>query len=70
MKEKLMRFMQGRYGVDTLTKFLLIVGLILVFISAWFTDGMGDGHLHLFQSIFQKCDEAVRGEPGISFTDL
>ena len=31
---------------------------------------MGDGHLHLFQSIFQKCDEAVRGEPGISFPDV
>lgn len=35
MKEKLMRFMQGRYGVDQLSKFLLIVGLAMVLISAF-----------------------------------
>ncbi|MEE0199714.1 MAG: hypothetical protein U0I51_04095 [Muricomes sp.] len=34
MKEKLIRFMQGRYGVDTLSKFLLIVGLAVVLISS------------------------------------
>lgn len=33
MKEKLMRFMQGRYGVDTLSKFLLGVGLVMVLLS-------------------------------------
>lgn len=47
MKEKLMRFMQGRYGVDTLTKFLLIVGLVLVFISAWFTDVIAGAVLYI-----------------------
>ncbi len=36
MKEKLIRFMQGRYGVDQLSKFLLILGLIVVVISALF----------------------------------
>ena len=34
MKEKLMRFMQGRYGVDPFCKFLLIAGLVVVFLSA------------------------------------
>ena len=34
MKEKLIRFMQGRYGVDTFSKFLLIVGLAVVLISS------------------------------------
>ena len=32
MKEKFMRFMQGRYGVlDTLGKVLLVLGLVLAF---------------------------------------
>lgn len=30
MKEKLIRFMQGRYGIDQLSKFLLITGLAVV----------------------------------------
>ena len=40
MKERLMRFMQGRYGVDQLSKFLLIVGLIVVFGSALVGEGL------------------------------
>lgn len=34
MKEKFMRFMQGRYGVDQLSKFILAVGLVMVIVSA------------------------------------
>ncbi len=34
MKEKFMRFMQGRYGVDTFSRFLLVAGLIVVFLAA------------------------------------
>ena len=40
MKEKIIRFMQGRYGAygaDALTKFLMASGLILIFISSAFT---------------------------------
>lgn len=33
MKEKLIRFMYGRYGIDSLGKFLLIAGLIALFLS-------------------------------------
>lgn len=35
MKEKLMRFMQGRYGVDSFSKFLLGAGLAAVLLSAF-----------------------------------
>ena len=34
MREKLMRFMQGRYGVDALAKFLLGTGVVCVLISS------------------------------------
>lgn len=33
MKERLITFMQGRYGVDQLSKFLLVISLILVLFS-------------------------------------
>ena len=37
MKEKLIRFMQGRNGADTLSKVLLVAGLVAVFLSALMT---------------------------------
>ena len=40
MKEKLIRFMQGRYGVDQLSKFLLVLGLIAVVVSSVFVDNI------------------------------
>lgn len=33
MKEKLLRFMQGRYGTDALSRFLLVLALIFMFLS-------------------------------------
>lgn len=33
MQEKLFRFMQGRYGVDQLSKFLVVLGIIIVVLS-------------------------------------
>ena len=36
MREKFMRFMQGRYGIDSYSKFLLILGLVVVFLSSIF----------------------------------
>lgn len=35
MREKLQRFMMGRYGVDSLNKFLLVVSLVLIVISTF-----------------------------------
>ena len=40
MKEKLMRVMQGRYGVDQLSKFLLVLGLVIVLASSFTGDGL------------------------------
>ena len=35
-REKLIRFMQGRYGIDQLSKFILVIGVVCVLISALF----------------------------------
>lgn len=32
-REKLIRFMQGRYGIDQMSKFFLFAGVFLVFVS-------------------------------------
>lgn len=37
MKEKLIRFMQGRYGVDSFSRFLLVLGLAAVLLSSVFS---------------------------------
>lgn len=47
MKEKFMRFMQGRYGVDQLSKAMLITGLIVILLSSFFTR-TGAGTLFYF----------------------
>ena len=47
MKEKFLRFMQGRYGVDQFSKGLLIIGLVVVLLSSFFT-GKGVGTLFYF----------------------
>lgn len=33
MKEKLQRFMMGRYGVDSLNKFMIVMALVLMILS-------------------------------------
>ena len=48
MKEKLIRFMQGRYGIDQLSKFLLITGLAVVLLSACFGDTAVSMLLYIF----------------------
>ena len=47
MKEKLIRFMQGRYGIDQFSKFLLIVGLIAVVASSFFWDSIANVILYI-----------------------
>lgn len=47
MKEKFMRFMQGRYGVDQFSKSMLIVGLVVILLSSFFTR-TGAGTLFYF----------------------
>lgn len=48
MKEKLIRFMQGRYGIDQLSKFLLITGLAVVLLSAFFGETVVSMLLYIF----------------------
>lgn len=36
MKEKMIRFMAGRYGIDSFGKFTLIVGVAALVLSGWF----------------------------------
>jgi DNA-directed RNA polymerase subunit RPC12/RpoP len=40
MKDKLLRFMQGRYGTDHLSKFMMIVGLVFLFIASIFPNSI------------------------------
>lgn len=39
MKERLRRFMQGRYGADELSR-AMIVGTLICFVLTWFTKGL------------------------------
>ncbi len=52
MKERFIRFMQGRYGVDQLSKFLLIIGLVVVLVSAFFGSHPVSLILYLFGWVF------------------
>ena len=53
MKDKMMRFLQGRYGVDALSKCLLGVGLVAVILAAYIVyPWMGCNHLLLFPYFF------------------
>ena len=72
--------MQGRYGIDQLSKFLLITGLAVVLSSAFFRRNrgehafiyfrLGSRDLLLFSDIFKKCTEAVRRKSGISYENI
>lgn len=80
MKEKLIRFMQGRYGTDTLSQFLLICGLVVVLFSSFSIQRygaddlvcgrMGIDHLLLLPDVFAECDETLCGESGISCANI
>ena len=52
MKEKFIRFMQGRYGIDQLSKFLLVVGLIFVLVSAFLGNSENGLLLYLLGWVF------------------
>lgn len=40
MKEKLMRFMYGRYGVDSFNKFLIGAGIVFMFLGSFTRSGL------------------------------
>lgn len=43
MKEKFMKFMEGRYGVDQFARFTLGLALVTIVLSAFFRSGSGIG---------------------------
>ena len=45
MKEKFMKFMQGRYGVDGFARFTMGAALVCVFVSVFFQKGSTIGAL-------------------------
>lgn len=45
MKEKFMRFMQGRYGVDGFARFTMGVALVCIVVSVFFRNGSTAGAL-------------------------
>lgn len=65
MKEKLIRFMQGRYGVDQFTKFLMGVALVCMILSPFYKKhGMvifnsAASGLLLFPHVFQKYHQKI-----------
>ena len=68
MKEKFMRFMQGRYGVDQLSKALLVIGLISVLLASFFRGSLiGTFFYYVGWFLIIYCYiKALCGESGIS----
>lgn len=70
MKEKLTRFMTGRYGVDALTKFMLYVAIAMMILGLFFRNGIFNslamvlliiGYFRMFSKNIQKrYDENIK----------
>ena len=75
MKDKLNRFMQGRYGVDNFARFTLGVALFVIVVGSFMRQNAAGGsgyswiysyHLYIFQNPFQKYLCTICGKPEIS----
>ena len=62
MKDKFMRFMYGRYGVDSFSKFLVIAGIILLALSGFFEYGWILYLLSLVLGVFLCSHEWLWGK--------
>ena len=62
MRDKLNKFMQGRYGVDQLSRFTLGVALFIVVIGSFCRRNMAGGVLDLLGFILMSefCPEIFR----------
>ena len=66
MKERFMRFMQGRYGLDAMSRFLMFFGLGLVLLSSLFVNYLvvqgvyALGWLVLIYSYFRVFSRNIR----------
>ena len=65
MKEKLIRFMQGRNGADTLSKVLLVAGLVAVFLSALLTGSFAYAENEAFLAGVYKIRNFFRSQKGL-----
>ena len=71
MKEKLIRFMYGRYGMDSLGKFTIITGVVSMVLAGWNHSMILSlilvlHHLYLFPHVFTEYLQALFGEPMVS----
>ena len=75
MKDKLNRFMQGRYGVDNFARFTLGVALFVIVVGSFMRQNAAGGVLdtvgfiliiYTFQNPFQKYLCTICGKPEIS----
>ena len=76
MKDKLNRFMQGRYGVDNFARFTLGVALFVIVVGSFMRQNAAGGVLdtvgfiliilYIFQNPFQKYLCTICGKPEIS----
>ena len=61
MKEKIARFMYGRYGMDYLCRALVAVALVLLVLSML----LGSNLLYLLSGIFKKYSGTIQRSNGI-----
>ena len=74
MREKLIRFMQGRYGTDQFSRFLLGAAVVCLVLSLFIQRNLVVSHsasdcLLLFPYVFQEYPEAVCGKSEIPADD-
>ncbi len=74
LKDRFIRFMYGRYGVDSFGKFTIWGSLILMLIAGWTHRGIlslrhGPVSSILFPDVFQKYLQTSRRESEISADD-
>ena len=82
MRDKFNKFMQGRYGVDELSRFTMGAALVLIILTMFITmfnrnlgsifDFLGIAAIvyAYFRIFFQKYSAALCGEPEISSDDI
>ena len=80
MKEKFIKFMEGRYGVDGFARFTMGVALVCIVASVFFRNGSTTGAIlntvglaaiiyTYFSYAFQKHSETLCGKSEVSFHD-
>ena len=76
IREKLQRFMIGRYGMDQLGQFIMYAVLVLIFLnvvvrvrilsSFLYILELAGFYLPVLTDVFKKCGETLSGKSGLS----